>query len=94
MAKNGMARKARGTMVTVTSVSMETETSVQVMAAAASKGAWVRCSLDESDESAGDHLTRWTTGGWTSVALGRSATASSKGRHSPNTASAAHSKPC
>ena len=91
MAKNGMARKAWETMVTVTSVSMETETSVQVMAAAASKGAWVRCCLDESDESVGDHLKRWTTGA--SVALGRSATASS-GRHSPNTASAAHNKPC
>lgn len=94
MAKNGMARKAWGTMVTVTSGSMETETSVQVMAVAASKGAWVRCSLDESDESVDDHLKQWTTGGWTSVALGRSATASSKRRRSSNTASAAHSKPC
>ena len=94
MAKNGMARKAWGTMVTVTSGSMETETSVQVMAVAASKGAWVRCSLGESDESVDDHLKQWTTGGWTFVALGRSATASSKGRRSPNTASAAHSTPC
>lgn len=93
MEKMALMTKAMVTLVSTGMVSMET--SARVMAeVVASTAALVHCCPDEPDESGNDRWKLGTTLGWTSAALDRSANASWMDRHSPNTASAAHSMPC